>query len=120
MRALMIRWYLCGGWSWLVLSSFIFTLKPFVPNKTYTSLFLPNVELHVHICVITEYMNNKSEETKCVTSSRKSKKNRQHNSQKKKKAKGQQMIYKTLQVLWIGYAVPASLVAPVELLLNDV
>jgi hypothetical protein len=65
-------------------------------------------------------MNNKSEETKCVTSSRKSKKNRQHNSQKKKKAKGQQMIYKTLQVLWIGYAVPASLVAPVELLLNDV
>jgi len=40
--------YLCGGWSWLVFSSFIFTLKPFVPNKIYTSLFVPNVELHVH------------------------------------------------------------------------
>jgi len=70
--------------------------------------------------LITEYKNNKFEETKCVTSSHKSKKNRQHNSQKKKKTNGQHMIYKTLQVLRIGYAVPASLVAPIELLLNDV
>jgi hypothetical protein len=59
MRALMIRWYLCGGWSWLVFSSLIFTLKPFVPNKTYTSLFVPHVELHVHemYCVKNKIQN---------------------------------------------------------------